>query len=80
MSRQGRLSRHKVSVGEPADGSPPNLILFDLYFVARTLAYENTRYNLAPHLNLTKIKLKNYYTDIQLELLLHTARLLLSRV
>ena len=21
--RQGRLSRHKVSVGEPADGSPP---------------------------------------------------------
>jgi hypothetical protein len=22
--RQGRLSRHKVSVGEPADGSPPN--------------------------------------------------------
>jgi len=25
--RQGRLSRHKVSVGEPADGSPPNLFL-----------------------------------------------------
>ena len=24
--RQGRLSRHKVSVGEPADGSPPKLI------------------------------------------------------
>ncbi len=25
--RQGRLSRHKVSVGEPADGSPPKLII-----------------------------------------------------
>jgi len=25
--RQGRLSRHKVSVGEPADGSPPKFIL-----------------------------------------------------
>ena len=24
--RQGRLSRHKVSVGEPADGSPPKII------------------------------------------------------
>ena len=24
--RQGRLSRHKVSVGEPADGSPPKKI------------------------------------------------------
>ena len=24
--RQGRLSRHKVSVGEPADGSPPKNI------------------------------------------------------
>ena len=23
--RQGRLSRHKVSVGEPADGSPPKI-------------------------------------------------------
>ena len=23
FARQGRLSRHKVSVGEPADGSPP---------------------------------------------------------
>ncbi len=23
LARQGRLSRHKVSVGEPADGSPP---------------------------------------------------------
>jgi hypothetical protein len=28
--RQGRLSRHKVSVGEPADGSPPkfNITIF----------------------------------------------------
>ena len=26
MGRQGRLSRHKVSVGEPADGSPPIII------------------------------------------------------
>ncbi len=27
MIRQGRLSRHKVSVGEPADGSPPKFYL-----------------------------------------------------
>ena len=26
--RQGRLSRHKVSVGEPADGSPPINLLY----------------------------------------------------
>ena len=26
--RQGRLSRHKVSVGEPADGSPPKIIYY----------------------------------------------------
>jgi len=25
--RQGRLSRHKVSVGEPADGSPPKFLI-----------------------------------------------------
>ena len=38
--RQGRLSRHKVSVGEPADGSPPKIfVLLNHLLYSKHLAY-----------------------------------------
>ena len=47
--RQGRLSRHKVSVGEPADGSPPKLkilkILTKLFFDDQNLKLELKLYS-----------------------------------
>ena len=44
--RQGRLSRHKVSVGEPADGSPPKLkILTKLFFDDQNLKLELNLYS-----------------------------------
>ncbi len=77
MGRQGRLSRHKVTVGEPAVGSPPinykrnSLVSFELP--------QNTERQFL--IASSKIERKNYYTTKNYnQIIVFTYHLILSQI